>query len=112
MFDDGADGSFEEWWARVSGDAEFDPELFFVVHDASGRLAAIALCWTSAFLRDLAVDPGARRLGLAEALMWHVFSVFQARGAPHVDLKTDLVENADAVRLYRRLDMIEVDWEG
>ena len=28
------------------------------------------------------------------------------------DLKTDRVENADAVRLYRRLDMIEVDWEG
>jgi len=112
VFDDGADGSFEEWWARVSGDAEFDPELFFVVHDASGQLAAIALCWTSAFLKDLAVDPGARRLGVGEALMSHVFSVFQARGAARLDLKTDLVENADAVRLYRRLDMIEVDWEG
>ena len=44
--------------------------------------------------------------------MWHVFAVFQARGATHVDLKTDLVVNADAARLYRRLDMVEVDWEG
>jgi ribosomal protein S18 acetylase RimI-like enzyme len=112
VFDDGADGSFEEWWARISGDAEFDPKLFFLAHDAAGRLAAVALSWTSAFVRDVAVDPTARRLGLAEALMRHVFTVFQARGAAHVDLKTDLVVNADAARLYRRLDMVEVDWDG
>ena len=31
VFDDGADGPFEEWWARISGDAEFDPKLFFLV---------------------------------------------------------------------------------
>lgn len=112
VFDDGADGPFEEWWARISGDAEFDPTLFFLVEDEHGRLAAVAWAWTSAFLRDLAVDPGARRLGLGEALMLHVFAVFQARGAAHVDLKTDLVINADAARLYRRLAMVEVDWEG
>jgi ribosomal protein S18 acetylase RimI-like enzyme len=112
VFDDGADGPFDEWWPRVSGDAEFDPKLFFLVDDEHGRLAAVAWAWTSAFVRDLAVDPGARRLGLAEALMWHLFAVFQARGAAHVDLKTDLVVNADAARLYRRLGMVEVDWEG
>jgi ribosomal protein S18 acetylase RimI-like enzyme len=112
VFDDGADGPFDEWWARISGDAEFDPKLFFLVHDAAGRLVAVALAWTSAFVRDLAVDPGARRLGLGEALMRHVFAVFQARGAAHVDLKTDLVLNADAARLYRRLGMVEVDWDG
>jgi ribosomal protein S18 acetylase RimI-like enzyme len=112
VFDDGADGPFEEWWARITGDVEFDPELFFLVDDAHGRLAAVAWAWNRAFLRDLAVDPAARRLGLAEALMWHVFAVFQARGAPHVDLKTDLVINADAARLYRRLDMVEVAWDG
>ena len=112
VFDDGADGPFEQWWPRISGDAEFEPKLFFLVHDASGRLAAVALCWTSAFLRDLAVAPEARGLGLAEALMWHVFGVFQKRGAAHVDLKTDTVENADALRLYLRLGMAEVDWDG
>ena len=112
VFDDGADGPFEEWWARICGDAEFDPNLFFLVDDEHGRLAAVAWAWTSAFVRDVAVDPGARRLGLAEALMRHVFAVFQARGAAHVDLKTDLVVNADAARLYRRLGMVEVDWEG
>jgi ribosomal protein S18 acetylase RimI-like enzyme len=112
VFDDGADGPFEEWWARICGDAEFDPRLFFLVDDEHGRLAAVAWAWTSAFVRDVAVDPGARRRGLAEALMRHVFAVFQARGAPPVDLKTDLVANADAARLYRRLGMVEVDWEG
>jgi ribosomal protein S18 acetylase RimI-like enzyme len=112
VFDDGADGPFEEWWARISGDPEFDPKLFFLVDDEHGRLAAVAWAWSSAFVRDVAVDPGVRRLGLAEALMRHVFAVFQARGAAHVDLKTDLVVDADAARLYRRLDMVEVDWEG
>ena len=112
VFDDGADGPFDEWWPRTSGDAEFDPKLFFLVHNAAGQLVAVALVWTSAFVLDLAVDPGARRLGLAEALMRHVFAVFQARGASHVDLKTDLVVNADAARLYRRLGMVEVDWDG
>ena len=112
VFDDGDDGPFDEWWPRVSGDAEFDPNLFFLVHDASGRLAAVALAWTTAFLRDLAVAPEARRLGLAEALMWHIFGVFQQRGAVHLDLKTNTVENADALRLYIRLGMVEIDWDG
>ena len=62
----------------------------------------------SAFLKDLAVDPGARRLGVGEALMWHVFSVFQA---PSV-VSRPILSKPGAVRLYRRLDMIEVDWEG
>src|SRR6202008_4579822 len=25
VFDDGADGPFDDWWPRVAGDAEFDP---------------------------------------------------------------------------------------
>jgi hypothetical protein len=38
VFDDGADGPYEEWWPRVSGDAEFDPALCFLVIDGKG-------CW-------------------------------------------------------------------
>jgi len=44
--------------------------------------------------------------------MLTVFAAFAARGAAHVDLKTNLAENVDAVRLYRRLGMMEVGWEG
>ena len=40
------------------------------------------------------------------------FGAFRDRGAAHVDLKTNTVENAAAYRLYRRLGMIEVDWGG
>ncbi|MES0101887.1 GNAT family N-acetyltransferase [Mesorhizobium sp. M0019] len=112
VFDDGADGPFDEWWPRISGDAEFDPALCFLVIDGKGRLAGAALCWTRAFVKDLAVHPEARGKGIAEALMRHAFAVFHARGAAHVDLKTNTVENAAAVRLYQRLGMIEVDWAG
>ena len=103
---------FEEWWEKRSGDPEFDADLWFLVHDPAGRPAAAALSWTAAFLKDLVVHPSARRLGIGEALMKQVFATFRARGADHVDLKTNLVENADAVRLYRRLGMVEVDWAG
>lgn len=112
VFDDGSDGPFEAWWERLQGDPEYEAGLCFLVHDRSGRLVAAALCWNSAFVKDLAVRPEARRLGLGEALMLHAFTVLRARGAPHVDLKTNTVENADAVRLYRRLGMAQVAWEG
>jgi ribosomal protein S18 acetylase RimI-like enzyme len=112
VFDDGADGPFDEWWPRIAGDAEFDPALCFLAIDGKGLLAGAALCWTSGFVKDLAVHPEARRLGLGEALMRHVFLVFRERRATHVDLKTNTVKNTAAFRLYERLGMIPVDWEG
>lgn len=112
VFDDGMNGSFDAWWGRLSADAEFDPALCFLVFDDGGRLAGAALCWTSAYLKDLAVHPDSRGKGIAEALLRQVFSTFTARGAAHVDLKTNLIANAAAVRLYRRMGMTEVGWEG
>jgi ribosomal protein S18 acetylase RimI-like enzyme len=112
VFDDGTDGPFDEWWPRIADDPEFDPALCFLVIDAKGRLAAAALCWTRAFVKDLAVHPEARGKGVAEALMWHAFAIFRERGADHVDLKTNTVENPAAVRLYERLGMMPVAWEG
>lgn len=110
-FDD-FDRPLDEWWAWLSGDAEFDPSLCFLVHAADGRLAGAAQCWTSTFVKDLAVAPTFRSRGIAEALLWQVFSLFKARGAAHVDLKTNRIANAAAYRLYRRVGMVEVDWEG
>lgn len=104
--------SFDLWWTKRSGDAEFDPALCFLAFDGDDRVVGVAQCWTSAFVKDLAVAPPARGKGLAEALMRHVFAVFRERGHRRVDLKTHVVENAAAVRLYRRLGMVEVDWEG
>ncbi|WP_269930549.1 GNAT family N-acetyltransferase [Aminobacter sp. HY435] len=110
VFDDGMNGPFEDWWPRLAGDSKFDPGLCFLVFAGDGRLAGAALSWTSAFVKDLAVHPDFRGKGIAEALMRQVFATFAGRGAVHVDLKTSLVGNADAVRLYRRLGMTEVDW--
>lgn len=100
------------WWARRKADPEFARDLHFVVVDRSGQVVAAALCWTSAFIKDFAVSPAERRSGLGSALLAHVFHAFKARGATHVDLKTNRIANADAVRLYRRHGMIEVDWAG
>lgn len=44
--------------------------------------------------------------------MRRVFAAFRDRCAAHVDLKTHRVENAAAVRLYERLGMIRIAWEG
>lgn len=100
------------WWARRKADPEYSRDLHFVVVDSAGRPAAAALAWTSAFLKDFAVAPAARRRGIGSALLAHVFQVFRARGATRVDLKTNRIGNADAVRLYGRLGMVEVDWGG
>lgn len=98
------------WWARRKADPEFSRDLHFVVADSAGLPAAVGFSWTSAFIKDFAVRPSARRAGVGSALLVHVFRAFHARGAARVDLKTNRIGNADAVRLYRRHGMIEVDW--
>ncbi len=112
VFDDGSDGPFETWWARLQADPQFDPALCFLVFGPDDALAAAALSWTTGFIKDLAVRPEARRRGLGNALMLHVFGVFRERGVPHCDLKTNLVSNAEAVALYERLGMVQVAWDG
>jgi ribosomal protein S18 acetylase RimI-like enzyme len=101
---------FAEWWEEFSGDSESDPALCFLVF-GQGRIAGAALCWTSAFLKDLAVHPDARRLGIGENLLRLVFRTFQARNAFAVDLKVE-AGNASAIRLYERAGMYRVPWEG
>lgn len=112
VFEDDADGPFETWWARLQADPEFDPALCFLVCGSDDAPVAAAMSWTTGFIKDLAVRPAARRRGLGRALMLHTFGVFQRRGVSHCDLKTNLVSNAAAVKLYERLGMVEVDWEG
>ncbi|WP_442580389.1 GNAT family N-acetyltransferase [Mesorhizobium sp. ASY16-5R] len=103
--------SFEDWWDRFSGDPEFDGDLCFLAFEAQGGLAGVALCWTSAFLKDLAVRADMRRRGLGEALLLHVLSIFRARGATHIDLKVEL-DNTIGLRLYQRCGMVRVPWDG
>jgi ribosomal protein S18 acetylase RimI-like enzyme len=54
------------------------------------------------FVHDVAVDPSARRMGIAAALIEEAAAWLKARGAPRVLLWT-AEPNADAQRLFTRL---------
>ena len=94
---------YDAWSSAFFNDAEFDPNLCFIVADDQGVIG-VAHCWTSAFLRDLVVHPRARRQGLARALVHHAFAVFHLRGEACLDLKV-LETNDPARRLYETSGM-------
>lgn len=95
--------AYRQWWRSLRTDSEFDPTLVFIAKDADG-VVGMAQCWTSAFVKDLAVHPRARRRGIGAALMLAAFHAFRIRGAPHVDLKVR-EENSGARALYQALGM-------
>lgn len=97
----------EDWHGNLVSDEEYDPALCIAVLDAEGSVAGYIQCWTSNFVKDLAVAPAHRQRGIGEALMRHAFTLFAARGAAHVDLKVETSE-LPARRLYARLGMVEV----
>lgn len=104
---DGGDAlpPFALWWAKLSGDEEFDPALCFVAVDAKEKITGVAQCWSGSFLKDLAVRADARRLGLGAALLTHCFAVFRQRGTGHLDLKVEIDNPTGALRLYERWGM-------
>lgn len=97
---------YEHWHTAFATDPEFDPSLCFIAADERG-LVGVAQCWTSAFIKDLVVDPRARRQGLARALLNHAFEAFRVRGEAWVDLKV-MENNHDARRLYETSGMCYV----
>jgi ribosomal protein S18 acetylase RimI-like enzyme len=103
----GAVPPFAQWWLAVTADAEFDPDLVFIALADTGALAGMALCWSSAFIKDLAVAEDHRGKGVGAALLRSAFAAFQRHGASHVDLKV-MAGNAAALRLYQSLGMTEV----
>lgn len=93
--------SFVDWWLSVSSDEEFDPALLFFAQAEDGRLAGFALCWTSGFIKDLAVATAFRRKGLATALLDTIFAAFAERGETEVRLKVR-ADNLVARRAYEK----------
>lgn len=94
-----------EWWPGVSSDEEYDPALLFIAA-SSGVPVGLALCWNSGFIKDVAVSAHMRGRGIGEALLRTALATFRRRGLAHADLKV-VADNATAIRLYRRLGMIE-----
>ena len=94
---------FPRWWKALRKDSEFDPALVFIAYEGKD-VVGMAQCWTSAFIKDIAVHPRARRHGIGRALTLTTFEAFKKRGAVHVDLKVR-EENETAQRLYTSLRM-------
>jgi ribosomal protein S18 acetylase RimI-like enzyme len=103
----GSVDTYENWLPALLGDSEFDPGLCFLV-EAGDELVAGAICWTSAFVKDIVVRQTWRRHGLGEALLRLAFRTFQERGASRVDLKVQ-ARNAPAIRLYERVGMRTIE---
>jgi GNAT superfamily N-acetyltransferase len=97
-----------DWWDTLTTDAEYHPDLVFVVGSRSTAPVAAAICWTSAYVKDLVVARAARRQGLANCLLRHVFQTFHACGANAVELKVEAA-NDGAIALYRSLRMVCVE---
>lgn len=97
---------FNTWLLAFERDPEFDRQLCFVVEDSHG-VAAVAQCWTSAFIRNLVVDPRAQRQGLGLMLLNQAFEAFAQRREGHVDLKV-MESNTAARQLYERAGMAYV----
>jgi ribosomal protein S18 acetylase RimI-like enzyme len=100
---------FETWHLAMMSDAEFDPELWFLAEAEDGSLAGAALCWTSAFLKDLVVHEAWRGRGLGAALTRQVLREFRSRGAQAVELKVASDNPSGAQRLYERLGFVVVE---
>jgi ribosomal protein S18 acetylase RimI-like enzyme len=100
---------FAIWWPSLRDDSEYDPTLCFIAADEQGEILGVAQCWTSAFIKDLAVAPAMRRQGLGSALLCHVLRAFSERGAFFVDLKVDTGNPSGALRLYRSLGFDEIE---
>ncbi len=98
-------GSFETWWPTLRDDPEYNPAVFFLALDQTERVIGLAQCWTSAFLKDLAVSEPWRRKGLGKALLLQAFGYFERQGNRHFDLKVEKDNPSGAERLYRRLGM-------
>jgi ribosomal protein S18 acetylase RimI-like enzyme len=99
--------AFADWHGNLIADSEYDPSLCVAAVTDGGEIAGFIQCWTSDFIKDLAVAPGFRGRGIGAALLAHTFGLFAGRGARHVDLKVE-PDNAPARRLYARHGMVEV----
>jgi len=96
-----------EWWPALIADSEFDPGLVIIAADSANRPIGLVQCWTSGFIKDVAVVPDWRGKSIGEALLRQAFCTFRGRGVKQVDLKV-MLANAYAVALYERLGMVEV----
>lgn len=98
--------ALDVWQRRFETDPEYDPSLCFIAMDSDG-IVGVCQCWTSAYIKNLVVDPRAQGSGLGRALLLQAFTAFQQRREGYVDLKV-LEDNHRAQRLYESAGMYVV----
>jgi ribosomal protein S18 acetylase RimI-like enzyme len=100
---------FETWWAALTADPEYRPELCFVaIDDATGALAGFAQCWSLGFVKDIAIAAPWRGRGLGRALMTEISRSFQLLGVTELDLKVAADNPSGAAGFYQRIGMVRL----
>ena len=97
--------SHEGWETAMTGDAEFDPAVWFLA-ERDGALVGCALHWNSGWLKDVAVRESERGRGLGATLVQMGLAEFSRRGCARVGLKVDAGNPTGAVHLYERLGFV------
>lgn len=105
----GTVAEFGQWRPAFVGDAEFDASACLIAETDGAdarRLAGVVLCWSSGFVKDLAVAADWRRRGLGAALLRAAMDTFRRRGFRAVELKVEADNPSGARRLYERLGFV------
>lgn len=93
------------WLGLMTEDADFDPQLWFLV-ERDGALIACALHWRESqgrgWVKDIVVHESERGRGIAKALLRTAFRAYAQRGADRVGLKVDSTNPSGALQLYDR----------
>ncbi len=103
LLDDGPWLDHKDWLDAFEHNPEFDRSRCFLAID-SDRVVGLITCWTSAFIKDLAVHPDYRNRGIGAALINHLFVHLGRCNEVAVDLKV-MENNLIARRLYEKSDM-------
>jgi len=94
----------EDWLAFMTEHDSFDADCWFLA-EREVKLIGVCLNWKEGWVKDIAVSPTARGLGLGEALLLHSFVRLRERGVEKIGLKVDANNPTGAVRLYERVGM-------
>ncbi len=99
---------FDEWWARHSGDPDFDPTMWFLIRDGDEIAAAVRNEPNrngGGCVAALGVRRPWRGRGFGRALLLHTFGEFFRRGVARVSLGVDSESPTGATKLYESVGM-------
>jgi ribosomal protein S18 acetylase RimI-like enzyme len=99
---------YDDWVEWFTTDPEFDADSCFLAWQADVLVGA-ALCWSSAFVKDLCVSPQYRRCGLGSSLLSVVLCHFRERGVPFVELRSHSDNPSGANELYRKMGFVKLE---